>query len=82
MEYFTIDLGDKTALNVSFEYDPGESGSYDEPPSVPAITIMSIELCQFDGKEHHTIELYGIDDTLFPVDHDMIERIITEKIQL
>ena len=82
METFVIELGNNTELDVAFEYDPGVDGSYDEPPSNPIITIMSVFLCQHDGERENMIQLYGIDDTLFPVDHDMIERIITENIQL
>tara|TARA_R110000803_G_scaffold154967_1_gene219740 strand:- start:241 stop:489 length:249 start_codon:yes stop_codon:yes gene_type:complete len=81
MEHFTIDLGDKTTLNVSYEYDPGESGTYEQPPSIPMISIESLELFQFDGNSYHTIQLFGIDDTLFPVDYGMIEHMIQKHIE-
>jgi hypothetical protein len=81
MEHFTIELGDNTELEIDFEYDPGESGSYNEPPSNSMITILDCRLCQYDGETQHTIKLYGIDDTLFPVDYGMIEHMIQENIE-
>ena len=80
MEHFTIELGDNTELDVAFEYDPGVDGSYDEPPSNPIITIMSVFLCHYDGV-NNMIQLYGIDDTLFPVDYGMIENMIQKHIE-
>jgi hypothetical protein len=45
------------------------------------ITILDCRLCQYDGETQHTIKLYGIDDTLFPVDYGMIEHIIQQHIE-
>ena len=81
MEHFTINLGDNTELHIEFEYHPGESGSYDEPPSLDMISIENVEISQTKGKECHTVKLYGIDDTLFPVDFDIIEHIIIEELR-
>lgn len=81
MEHFTINLGDNTELHISYEYDPGSLGSYNEPPSIDLISIENVELSQLNGKEYHTIKLYGIDDTLFPVDYGMIEHMIQQNIE-
>jgi len=81
METFVIELGNNTELDVAFEYDPGVDGSYDEPPSNPIITIMSVFLCQHDGERENMIQLYAIDDTLFPVDYGMIENMIQKHIE-
>ena len=81
METFVIELGNNTELDVAFEYDPGVDGSYDEPPSNPIITIMSVFLCRHDGVSQNMIQLYGIDDTLFPVDYGMIEHMIQKHIE-
>ena len=81
METFVIELGNNTELDVAFEYDPGVEGSYDEPPSNSMITILDCRLCQYDGETQHTIKLYGIDDTLFPVDYGMIEHMIQQHIE-
>ena len=81
METFVIELGNNTELDVAFEYDPGVDGSYDEPPSNPIITIMSVFLCQHDGERENMIQLYAIDDTLFPVDYGMIENMIQKNIE-
>jgi len=82
MEHLTINLGDNTELHISYEYDPGSLGSYNEPPSIDLISIENVELSQLNGKEYHTVKLYGIDDTLFPVDYQLLEQEILEKIQL
>jgi len=81
METFVIELGNNTELDVAFEYDPGVDGSYDEPPSNPIITIMSVFLCRHDGVTQNMIQLYGIDDTLFPLDYGMIENMIQKHIE-
>ena len=81
METFAIELGNNTELDVAFEYDPGVDGSYDEPPSNPIITIMSVFLCQHDGERENMIQLSAIDDTLFPVDYGMIENMIQKHIE-
>lgn len=81
MEHFTINLGDNTELHIQFEYHPGESGSYDEPPSLDMISIENVEISQTKGKECHTVKLYGIDDTLFPVDYGMLENMIQKHIE-
>ena len=81
METFVIELGNNTELDVAFEYDPGVDGSYDEPPSNPIITIMSVFLCQHDGERENMIQLHAIDDTLFPVDYGMIENMIQKHIE-
>ena len=80
MQTFVIELGNNTELDVAFECDPGVDGSYDEPPSNPIITIMSVFLCHYDGV-NNMIQLYGIDDTLFPVDYGMIEHMIQKHIE-
>jgi len=81
MKHLTINLGDNTELHVSFELYMGESGSYDEPPSLDMISIEDVEILQTRNKEHHTVKLYGIDDTLFPVDYGMIENMIQKHIE-
>ena len=81
MEQHVIELCNNTELEISYEYDPGESGSYDEPPSNSVLGILSVKLCHWDGSTQHTIELYDLDDTLFPVDYGMIEHIIKQEIE-
>ena len=81
MEHHTIELSEKTWLEIEYEVDAGVEGSYHEAPSNPFISIQSCMLCQFNGKQEHKVELYGIDDTLFPVDFDMIEHIIIEELR-
>lgn len=81
MEQHVIELCNNSELEISFEYDPGDVGSYDEPPSNPVLGILSVKLCHWDGTKNHRIELYGIDDTLFPVDYDMIQHIIKQEIE-
>ena len=81
MENLTIKLSDNTELHLSFELYPGESGSYNEPPTIDMISIETVELSQYNGKEYHTVKLNGIDDTLFPIDYGMLEHMITEHIQ-
>jgi len=81
MEHHTIELSEKTWLEIEYEVDAGVEGSYHEAPSNPFISIQSCMLCQFNGKQEHKVELYGIDDTLFPVDFDMIEHIIEEELR-
>ena len=81
MEHYTIELEDNTSLEIEYEVDAGVEGSYNEAPSNPFISIQSCMLCQFNGKQQQRIELYGIDDTLFPVDFDMIEHIIEEELR-
>tara|TARA_R110001632_G_scaffold45675_2_gene116287 strand:- start:476 stop:724 length:249 start_codon:yes stop_codon:yes gene_type:complete len=81
MIHLSMDLGDNTELNVSFELYPGNSGSYDEPPSLDLVSIETVEICQLNGKEYHTVRLSGIDDTLFPVDYGMIENMIQKHIE-
>ena len=81
MEHHAIDLDERTWLEVAYEVDAGVEGSYHEAPSNAFISIQSCMLCQFNGKQQQRIELYGIDDTLFPVDFDMIEHIIIEELR-
>ena len=81
MEHYTIELEDNTSLEIEYEVDAGVEGSYYEAPSNGFISIQSCKLCQFNGKQEHKVELYGIDDTLFPVDFDMIEHIIEEELR-
>jgi len=81
MKHITINLGDNTELHVSFELYMGGSGSYNEPPSLDMIDIENVEISQTKGKEYHTVKLYGIDDTLFPVDYGMIENMIQKHIE-
>ena len=81
MEHHAIDLDERTWLEVAYEVDAGVEGSYNEAPSNGFISIQSCKLCQHNGKQEHKVELYGIDDTLFPVDFDMIEHIIEEELR-
>ena len=81
MEHHTIELEDNTSLEIEYEVDAGVEGSYHEAPSNGFISIQSCKLCQHNGKQEHKVELYGIDDTLFPVDFDMIEHIIIEELR-
>ena len=85
MEHHAIDLNERTWLEIAYEVDAGVEGSYNEAPSNPFISIQTITLCQMnDGRGTQEIELYGdhsIDDTLFPVDFDMIEHIIIEELR-
>ncbi len=81
MEHHTIELSEKTWLEIEYEVDAGVEGSYYEAPSNGFISIQSCMLCQFNGKQQQRIELYGIDDTLFPVDFDAIEFDIEEKLR-
>jgi hypothetical protein len=81
MEHYTIELEDNTSLEIEYEVDAGVAGSYYEAPSNGFISIQSCKLCQHNGKQEHKVELYGIDDTLFPVDFDMIEHIIEEELR-
>jgi len=81
MEHHTIELEDNTSLEIEYEVDAGVEGSYNEAPLNGFISIQSCKLCQHNGKQEHKVELYGIDDTLFPVDFDMIEHIIIEELR-
>ena len=85
MEHHTIDLDERTWLEIAYEVDAGVEGSYNEAPSNPFISIQTITLCQLhDGTGTQEIEIYGdhsIDDTLFPIDIGMIEFDIEEKLR-
>ena len=85
MEHHTIDLDERTWLEIAYEVDAGVEGSYNEAPSNPFISIQTITLCQLhDGTGTQEIEIYGdhsIDDTLFPIDMGMIEHIIEEELR-
>ena len=81
MEHHTIELSEKTWLEIEYEVDAGVEGSYYEAPSNPFISIQSCKICQHNGKQEHKVEMYGIDDTLFPIDMGMIEHIIEEKLR-
>jgi hypothetical protein len=81
MEHHTIELSEQTWLEIEYEVDAGVEGSYNEAPSNAFISIQSCMLCQHNGKQEHKVEMYGIDDTLFPVDFDMIEHIIEEELR-
>jgi hypothetical protein len=85
MEHHTIELSAKTWLEIEYEVDAGVEGSYNEAPSNPFVSIQTITLCQLhEVRRMQRVEVYGddsIDDTLFPVDFDMIEHIIEEKLR-
>jgi len=85
MEHHTIELSAKTWLEIEYEVDAGVEGSYNEAPSNPFVSIQTITLCQLhEVRRMQRVEVYGddsIDDTLFPVDFDMIEHIIIEELR-
>ena len=81
MEHHTIELSEKTWLEIEYEVDAGVEGSYNEAPSNGFISIQSCKLCQHDEKGTHKVELYGIDDAFFPVDFEAIEEIIEENLR-
>ena len=81
MEHHTIELGKLSWLEIEYEADGGVAGSYDEAPSIAFISIQSCKFCQHDEKGTHKVELYGIDDTFFPVDFEAIEEIILEELR-
>ncbi len=85
MEHHTIELSERTWLEIEYEVDAGVEGSYNEAPSNPFVSIQTITLCQLhEVRRMQRVEVYGddsIDDTLFPIDMGMIEFDIEEKLR-